>query len=37
MDCVHDKWVPVTAAWCVPRLRMEKRRPAMEGSCEYIE
>jgi hypothetical protein len=30
-------WVPVTTAWHTPRLRMEERPPAMEGSCEYIE
>ena len=33
----HDKWVPVTTAWRVLRLRMEERPPDMEGSCEYIE
>jgi hypothetical protein len=27
----------VTTAWCVLRLRMEERPPAIEGSCEYIE
>jgi hypothetical protein len=31
------KWVPVTAAWPVLRLRMEERPPVMQGSCEYIE
>jgi hypothetical protein len=33
----HDKWVPITTAWRVLRLRMEERPPDMEGSCEYIE
>jgi hypothetical protein len=33
----RDKWVPVTTAWRVLRLRMEERPPDMEGSCEYIE
>jgi hypothetical protein len=33
----HDKWVPVTTAWRVLRLRMEERPPVMEGSCEYFE
>jgi hypothetical protein len=33
----HDKWVPVTTAWRVLRLRMEKRPADMEGSCEYFE
>jgi hypothetical protein len=32
-----DKWVPVTTAWLVLRLRMEKRPPDMESSCEYFE
>jgi hypothetical protein len=31
------KWVRVTTAWSVLRLRMEERPPVMEGSCEYIE
>jgi hypothetical protein len=31
------KWVPVTTAWRVLRLRMEERPPDMEGNCEYIE
>jgi hypothetical protein len=31
------KWVPVTMAWHVLRLRMEEWPPVMEGSCEYIE
>jgi hypothetical protein len=31
------KWLPVTTAWRVLRLRMEERPPVMEGSCEYIE
>jgi hypothetical protein len=31
------KWVPVTTAWGVLRLRMEERPPVMEGSCEYME
>jgi hypothetical protein len=30
----HDKWVPVTTAWRVLRLRMEERP---EGRCEYSE
>jgi hypothetical protein len=34
---VRGKWVPVTTAWRVLRLRMEERPPDMEGSCEYIE
>jgi hypothetical protein len=33
----HDKWVPVTTAWHVLRLRMEERPPDMEGSCDYFE
>jgi hypothetical protein len=33
----HDKWVPVTTAWCVLRLRMEERPLDMEGGCENIE
>jgi len=33
----HDKWVPVTTAWRVLRLRMNKRPPGMEGSCEDTE
>jgi hypothetical protein len=35
--CHRVKWVPVTTAWRVHRLRMEERPPVMEGSCEYIE
>jgi uncharacterized membrane protein len=31
------KWVPVTTAWRVLRMRMEERPPVMEGSCECIE
>jgi hypothetical protein len=31
------RWVPVATAWCVFGLRLEKRPPAMEGSCEYNE
>jgi hypothetical protein len=31
------KWVPVTTAWRVLRLRKEERPPDTEGSCEYIE
>ena len=34
---LHDKWVPVTTAWRVFRLRMEERPADVEGSCEYIE
>jgi hypothetical protein len=34
---IHDKWVPVTTAWRVLRLRMEEWPPDMEGSFEYIE
>jgi hypothetical protein len=34
---ISDKWVPVTTALRVLRLRMEERPPDMEGSCEYIE
>ena len=34
---LRDKWVPVTTAWRVPRLRMEELSPDMEGSCEYTE
>jgi hypothetical protein len=37
MHCVHVKWVPVTMAWRVLRLRMEEWPPGMEGSCEYIK
>jgi hypothetical protein len=32
-----ENWVPVTTAWRVLRLRMEKRLPDMECSCEYIK
>jgi len=32
---IRDKWVRVTTAWRVFKLRMEER--PMEGSCEYIE
>jgi hypothetical protein len=31
------KWVPVTTAWRVLRLRMEERPPVMEGNCKDIE
>jgi hypothetical protein len=34
---VGDKWVPVTTAWRVLRLRMEERPADMEGSFECIE
>jgi hypothetical protein len=34
---IRVKWVPVTTAWRVLRLRMEERPPVMQGSCEYIE
>jgi hypothetical protein len=34
---IRDKWVPVTTAWRVLRLRMEERPVDMEGSCECIE
>jgi hypothetical protein len=27
----------VTAAWCVLKLQIERRYPAMEGSCECSE
>jgi hypothetical protein len=33
----HEKWVSVTTAWRVLRLRMKERLPDMEVSCEYIE
>ena len=33
----RDKWVLVTTAWRVLRLRMEERPPDMEGSCKYIK
>jgi len=33
----HDKWVPATTPWRVLTLRMEKRPPDKEGSCEYTE
>jgi hypothetical protein len=33
----RDKWVPVSTAWRVLRLRMEEQPPYMESSCEYIE
>jgi hypothetical protein len=33
----HVKWVPVTTAWRVLRLRMEERPPVIEGSCEYTK
>ena len=31
------KWVPITTAWRVLRLRMEKLPHDFEGICEYIE
>jgi hypothetical protein len=34
---IRVKWVPVTTAWRVLRLRMEERPPVMEASCKYIE
>jgi hypothetical protein len=33
----HVRWGLVPTAWHVLGLRMEKRPPAMEVSCEYIE
>jgi hypothetical protein len=33
----YDKRVPVTTAWRVLGLRMEKQTLDMKGSCEYIE
>jgi hypothetical protein len=33
----RDKVVPVTTAWRVPRLWIEKRPPDMEGRCQYTE
>ena len=33
----RDKWVPITMAWRVLRLRMEERPPDMEDSCQDIE
>jgi hypothetical protein len=30
----HVRWAPVTTAWHVLRLQMEKQTPAMEISCE---
>jgi hypothetical protein len=39
--CVHDeyrdKWVPVTTARRVLKLRMEERPPDMKGNCDDIE
>jgi hypothetical protein len=35
--CCRDKWVPVTTAWRVLRLRMEERPADMEVSCKYTE
>jgi hypothetical protein len=32
-----DKWVPVTMAWHVLRLRLEEWPPDVDGGCEYIE
>jgi hypothetical protein len=34
--CRH-KWVPVTTAWPILRLRMEERPPDMESSNECID
>jgi hypothetical protein len=34
---IYDKWVPVTMAWCVLRLRIQQKASSMEGRCEYIE
>jgi len=31
------KWVPVTTAWRVLKLRVEGTASDMEGSCEWIE
>jgi hypothetical protein len=36
-NSTRNKWVPVTTAWRVFRLRMEERPPDMESSCEYTE
>jgi hypothetical protein len=39
-DCLtrlYATWVPVTRAWRVLGLRVERRPPAMEASCEYID
>jgi hypothetical protein len=36
-NIIRDKWIPVTTAGRVLRLRMEERPPDKEGSCEYIE
>jgi hypothetical protein len=33
----HYKWISVTMAWRVLRLRMEERPPIWRGSCEYFE
>ena len=35
--CPYPERVPVTTAWRVLGLRMEKRPPDMESSCEYVE
>ena len=33
----RDRWVSITTAWRVLRLRMEERPADIELSCEYIE
>jgi hypothetical protein len=33
----REKWIPVTTAWRVLRLRMEERPPGMEDNCKYTE
>ena len=37
MRVLHDKWVSVTTARLVLRLRMNGRSPNMERGCEYVE
>jgi hypothetical protein len=34
---IRVKWIPVTTALRILRLRVKGGPPAMEGSCEYIE
>jgi len=33
---IRDKWVPVTTAWCVLRLRMEERPPIWRVAANII-
>jgi hypothetical protein len=32
----HDKWVPVTTAWCVTRLRMEEWPPILRVATNIL-